>query len=1052
MVKLVLVASIVLLVAATAVIAAPFNDLKVFGYNPVANPKAVIVAGTARFTILTDAVIRMEYSHTGTFEDRATIAIVNRNTPVPLFTNSTANGWLTIATSKVTLKYQIGQQFASYTLTATTADGGSWAYGDKDTGNLLGTIRSLDELCTISLNCDQNSGTYIHDEGLHCEWGVISRGGWTTIVDTANYILSATPGQWFNAQLKNVNDNDIYFFGHGSDYRKALGDLARISGSAPLQHRNMLGSWYTRWYDFDNSDIERLIGLFEENSVPLDTLVLDMNWHTKNDWTGYSWDRQLFPIPNDTVAFLHNKGLRVACNLHDADGVGYWEETYPQMCSVMGINPSSQAPVPFAPLNESYMHALEDITLASTGFDFWWIDWQQGGQVGGCPGGKLNPTIITNHVRGTDSIRRGVSQRDAVLARYGGLGSQRYPVGFSGDVSQLTWECFAYQPFFSATAANVGYMWSHDLVGPADDHELHVRWMQFGAFSSVMRIHDRGMSAGSCYPNCPIVNVWKLPYNYFSAVRDAMNARVALLPYMYTAQRVAYDTGVQMVHPVYFDWPDQNSAYIMGPNGQHAQYMFGDSILVAPVCVAGDSNGLAAKTVWLPPVQWYDNVFGELIMGGTTISRSYDVSEIPLFFRAGSVIPRIPNPSKVGVAAQQYTALDIYIYPGASSGSYSLYEDDGASLSYIGGAFGYQNFTYTRPSTTTMIITVSPASGSYANKVSSRKLRFVLEGHMPLQSALVNGATQLSPSRFPAAGSFYYDAKTASATIDCGDVPTSSAFTLSVTFAAEQNDARISRMKGYASRTELAKRLLDDFRETPYGVTVGPGMLKQAGAHAVKLSYEAMNNINAFTTNIGSTYTTLVQSALSEIGGNPNPPPPAPAQTGLIQMYSVARKDMLLCGTVECTEVNFDYEVMWTEGYQPLASSNDRVTFYDYFSNQYNDNWADVTSDPPADGYLPAIFDNGFILSNSTSGAECLQVWYNPQTNDHMTLASPGMQWALNNGYIKIKGCIGYVFTKPPVDPHASSVAKAAKTARDKLRDQATSRAQELLQTVLPQA
>lgn len=93
----------------------------------------------------------------------------------------------------------------------------------------------------------------------------------------------------------------------------------------------------------------------------------------------------------------------------------------------------------------------------------------------------------------------GKSTRAIVLARWGGLGTHRYQVGFSGDVRPMNWDTLAYQPYFSQTAANVAYgFWSHDIEGPGNDPEMYVRWMQWAAFSGVLRSHDRGMSAGSC--------------------------------------------------------------------------------------------------------------------------------------------------------------------------------------------------------------------------------------------------------------------------------------------------------------------------------------------------------------------------------------------------------------------------------------------------------------------------------------------------------------------------------------------------------------------------
>jgi hypothetical protein len=1024
--------------------ASPFSDFKVFGYNPVARPGAIVNGSgpNARFTVFSPYVIRMEYSHVGVFEDRATLTFLNRNLPVPPYTTTVKNGWLSIATSAVTVNYQLGEMFAPWTLTATTAAGISWKYGDVDYGNLLGTVKSLDELCTITLNCTQNANTQVHDESLHCGWGVVSRGGWTTIDDSADYIMSSTPGSWFSPSMKNSNDIDLYFFGHGSNYRAALQDYTNLAGKTPMFHKAMLGAWFTRWYDFDNADVERLVSIFEQQSIPLDTLVLDMNWHTKNSWTGFSWDRQLFPNPEDMIAFFRSKNLRFLANLHDAEGVGPWEEKYPDMCQAMGIDPASQQTVVFAPLNATYMHALDDIVLKAAGFDFYWIDWQQGGENGGCPGDHLNPTFITDHVRSTDNIRNGKNKRDAILARWGGMGSHRYPVGFSGDVSQLTWQCFAYQPYFSVTAANVAYgSISHDLVGPPNDHELHVRWMQFGAFSGVMRIHDRGMSAGSCYPDCPYVNIWKLPFRYFDAIRSAMQRRVALLPYMYTMMRNAYDTGVPLVYPMYYDWPSSNMAYAMGEVGTHAQYMFGPSILVAPITEAGDTNQITQKSIWLPPALWYDDVFGTLIQGGGSITQSYDISEIPMFILAGSVIPRIPNPSKIGVGSDQFTSVDIYIYPGNTTGSFTLYEDASDTLDYINGQYATTVISYVRSGLRGITITVTAASGSYAGQVTSRGLRFFLVGSMPIASVSVGGAS-LPYSRFPAASSFSYDGQTGTATIDAGAHSTASAHTISVTLAADQNDALVSRMKGYAARAMLAKRTMDNFRETPYSNSEGPGMTKQAASRAVDLSYLAGTNISGFLSKIGSAYTNLISSALSEIGGNPNPPPPSPAQTSLIQLWSASRKDMCLCGSSSCVSVNSDYEFMWIEGYQPAnPSSAGVVPLNDYYSNQYQDNWADVTTNAP-NGYLPAVFDNGYVLSkNTTAGLTCLQLWVSPSTNDHMTLATEaGLNWALKNGYVNVNNCIGYTYTAPTLKQEA----------RSHVSDAATSAAQELLQTVLP--
>lgn len=107
---------------------------------------------------------------------------------------------------------------------------------------------------------------------------------------------------------------------------------------------------------------------------------------------------------------------------------------------------------------------------------------------GGATGGAQNPTVWTDKLRVTDPKRQGKDLRGLILSRWGGSGTHRYQVGFSGDVDRLSWENLAYQPYFSVTGANVAYgMWSHDIEGPNFDNELYTRWIQWASVSAVVR-------------------------------------------------------------------------------------------------------------------------------------------------------------------------------------------------------------------------------------------------------------------------------------------------------------------------------------------------------------------------------------------------------------------------------------------------------------------------------------------------------------------------------------------------------------------------------------
>jgi hypothetical protein len=190
--------------------------------------------------------------------------------------------------------------------------------------------------------------------------------------------------------------------------------------------------------------------------------IFDMNWHQKASlWGGYTWDANLFPVPEQVLDYLQSENLLSGANLHDNSGVIREEAEYEAMRAAIGWK--SQSNIPFASCsNQTFAFALEDIIVSPLGFDVPWIDWQQGGDKGGCSGETQNPTIWLNRLRATANLRTGKSnQRGMALGRWGGLGNHRYPSGFSGDVLVVSWKDLAFQVFFSITASNVQFAWSH---------------------------------------------------------------------------------------------------------------------------------------------------------------------------------------------------------------------------------------------------------------------------------------------------------------------------------------------------------------------------------------------------------------------------------------------------------------------------------------------------------------------------------------------------------------------------------------------------------------
>ena len=870
-------------------------------YDPTPYPESVIIANShARFTMLTERVIRMEYSHEpNAFEDRATLAIVNRRVEVPTFDVNTTDDVLTIESDYFNLTYT-GGPFTADSLVVhgilgksnqskELRFGGTWRPGMANSGALPGAIKSLDLIDPLDLNCtsiDMMNIT-VHDESLHCESGIMSRSGWRLYDDTDTPCMKADGIEW-DLENPSADATDWYLFLHGLDYFGALQDFTAIAGRIHLPPKYSLGAWYTRWFNFNTKDMMQVVHNFEMYSLPLDVMVFDMNWHTKDGspdgWTGYTWDQRLFPSPHVLTTWLKSsKGLALGANLHDFEGVGVNEHRYPTCATKLGMDDGMT--IPFSVTNATISLTVEDVIVKplnnppnapGVGFDFMWIDYQQGGHGGGAPGGKANPTFYLNHLRFNDNKRWNQDKRPMILGRWGGMGSHRYPVGFSGDpgifqnVTDLSWKTLAYQPYFSWSGSNVGFgMWSHDILGKATDPELSLRWMQFGAFSGVLRLHDRGLSSGhDCQGPfttrgqlgfCAIVDPWKQPYNIFEAMRGVMQLRASLLPYIYNNAVTAYQTGLSLIRPMYYAYPEQDMAYAGDMHGNFSQYMFGDRIMVAPIVGPAGSDHpvtekfLSYKEIWVPPGGWVERYTGSrhytTLKEGRVIQRYFDLTEIPMFAKEDEFIPFTFDPHKVashfedynsiGSAGKRYANLAFEMYSSFSSekeSSYVLYEDDGATTEYERGGYSTTTVFHQHNLTTYMthIDLIPPMimnedaqnawTAGYEKPAwlpDQRRYQFKLRNSVPAIGVTVNGkALPYDPMKFNnnQLGNYYYDGEEVSVVINTGLVPIGQTLSIHVQFPALDLPAMYAQLSGCRCairHAQMVKQVLDEVQKTP---------------------------------------------------------------------------------------------------------------------------------------------------------------------------------------------------------------------------------------------
>ena len=694
--------------------------------NPVASPGAVVTAGKARFTVLTPEMIRIQYSERSLFEDRATFAVVNRRLTVPQFTREEKDGYLYIKTSALTLKYKIGERIsptasksATQSLTISMLLNGRtvlWFPGKEDELNLKGTTRTLD-------------GQIGDNKRQELEKGLLSRAGWSVIDESPRTrrgdgsTTFAFDGQqdgieWV-AEPVDKDAVDWYFMGYGHQYKKALGDYIKIAGRQPMPPLYVLGYWYSKYQRYTSDEFMEIVNDVKRNQIPMDVMIFDMDWHTQG-WTGWTWDRTAIPDPEGLIDWMHNNGLKVSLNLHPADGVDDDEDFFTELRNDMGL-PESEKVVPWNLSDKKFYHNMFNRIIRARerqGVDFWWLDWQQNLTSKYVDG--LGETFWCNHVFYNDMRLNRPDHRPLIFHRWGGLGSHRYPIGFSGD-SFTTYGTLAWQPYFTATASNVcfGY-WGHDLGGHQqtgdNDPEIYLRWMQYGVFTPIFRTHAT---------NWPGIErrIWK--YDNFPLLLETVKLRYALMPYIYNACRQAYDTGVSICRPLYYEWPEQNESYLY-----EDEYMFGDDILVAPVVKPSGADGKAMRKTWLPEGRWFDVCRNRVVEGNRAITDSYAQQEIPYFYRAGSII--VNNPPMLNLNTRP-DRLIVKVVPGAD-GQTSLYEDEGDSEAYKNG-----EYTTTVMKHQGSTLTIEPRQGSFKGMPEQRAYTVEFIGSERPKSVAING-------------------------------------------------------------------------------------------------------------------------------------------------------------------------------------------------------------------------------------------------------------------------------------------------------------------------
>ncbi len=719
-------------IAAAAAASAPTT-------SAAARDGAVINDGPARFEVLSPTLIRLEYAADGDFEDAPTLTAVRRGAPRTDVTTRRTHGTRVIRTPRAVLRYRLGSgPFGPHNLSLSLEVGGKRrtvapAFGGASVaradapppivtppqpgdpaarahGNLGGWYRGLD---------GQSGPVPLHD-------GILSRDGWYLLDDTISPLL-VEGGRWFAPRPPRDGPyQDGYLFAYGDDYAAGLRDFRDLTGAAPLLPRKAFGNWFSQYTFFSAGEYHKLLARFRRERVPLDVLVIDTDVKSPNAWNGWQWTPVFGPDPAGFLRWAHAKGLEVGLNVHpsislsdpsfaaaDATAGGLAPDSGRcrshlrdpfESCAVFDWARREQVAAYFE------LHA----PFESQGVDFWWLDWNSDESDAQAPG--LTPDAWINSLYAAREASRGrrwltLSRIGSSFWNYGAAmpgvwAEHRNAIHFTGD-AQGTWEMLDFQiRMTTAEGAGIGLPYvSHDIGSFQPQRlseDMYVRWVQFGAFQPILRLHsDHGA---------------RLPWEYGGrAERIAsgfLRLREALLPYLYTTAREAYDSGLPIARPMYLDWPRAARAYRFD-----GQYMLGDELLVAPVTEPGPR---ATKRVWFPPGRWVDVFTGEAHAGGRSERLRVPLDRMPVFARTGAIVPRQPEPK---VRGGQADPLAIDVYAGAD-GSYSLYEDAGDGFGYRRGQFARTRLRWNQGSAT---LTIGRAHGRFPGMRPKRRylLRFL---------------------------------------------------------------------------------------------------------------------------------------------------------------------------------------------------------------------------------------------------------------------------------------------------------------------------------------
>lgn len=501
---------------------------------------------------------------------------------------------------------------------------------------------------------------------------LLSSRGYGLLVDTTRRTevgLGAGAGSAQGGEIRVDGTGFSFLFFHGPDPADVLRNYTAAAGRPSRPPAWSFGLWTSRYSYEDRAAVERVTDRFRSEEIPCDGVHLDVSWMRDGHESDLVWDTDAFPAPESLVDDLAARDFRLMVieepyltadseAFRTAAEAGYLVEDgtgQPYVLDRLVISDRRGGIVDFTDPDAVRWWQDRHRELLEMGVDGFWTDFGEylpddAVLADGHTGEQARNVFPHLYQRAVDAVCREERGPETLLwGRSGWAGTQRFPVHWGGD-SEATFASMAATLRGGLNLAASGYgFWSHDIGGfdGTPSPELYVRWAQFGLLSSHARLHGKT-------PREP----WEFGDEALAAFRTAVRLRYSLLPYLYAQATVTSETGLPMMRPLFVEYPDDPAAH-----GTESQYLLGPDLLVAPVLAPGGE-----VTVYLPEGEWVDHWSGERYEGGRTLERTVPLDEVPLFVRAGSVVPRCPPARSVPALALDAPRLEARLADGYAEG------------------------------------------------------------------------------------------------------------------------------------------------------------------------------------------------------------------------------------------------------------------------------------------------------------------------------------------------------------------------------------------------